>query len=63
MLEILLTIYILIGLCLFVLVEIGMNEVAIKRGINHHWLKHLCAFIYSFTPILQIYIIYSKTKA
>lgn len=62
MVELLLTLYVLIGLYLFVSVEIGMNEVAMRNGIKHHWLKHVTAFVYAFTPILQIYIIYLSRK-
>ena len=62
MLEILFIVYILLGLYLFVSVEIGMNEVAIQNGITHHWFKHVTAFIYAFTPILQVYIIYLSKK-
>lgn len=62
MLEILFIAYILLGVYLFISIEIGMNEVAIQNGIKHHWLKHVTAFIYAFTPILQVYIIYLSKK-
>ena len=62
MIELLLTLYVLIGLYLFISVEIGMNEVAMKNRIKYHWLKHVTAFVYAFTPILQIYIIYLSRK-
>lgn len=63
MLEILFVAYILLGLYLFVSIEIGMNEVAIQNGIKHRWFKHVTAFIYAFTPILQVYIIYLSRKS
>ena len=68
MLEILFIVYILLGLYLFVSIEIGMNEVAIQNGIKHHWFKHhwfkhVTAFIYAFTSILQVYIIYLSRKS
>ena len=62
MTELLLIFYILVGLYVFVSVEIGMNEVAMKNGIRHYWFKHITAFIYAFTPILQLYIIYLSRK-
>ena len=62
MLEILFIAYILLGVYLFISIEIGMNEVAIQNGIKHHWFKHVTAFIYAFTPILQVYIIYLSKK-
>ena len=62
MLEILFIAYILLGVYLFISIEIGMNEVAIQNGIKHYWFKHVTAFIYAFTPILQVYIIYLSKK-
>ena len=62
MLEILFIAYILLGVCLFISIEIGMNEVAIQNGIKHHWFKHVTAFIYAFMPILQVYIIYLSKR-
>lgn len=58
MLEILFIAYILLGVYLFISIEISMNEVAIQNGITHHWFKHVTAF----TPILQVYIIYLSKK-